>query len=212
MEPERRAIGHWMLGVGCWMLDVRSVGSGLRFPHPPRPLVRKLLSHIRMRHDLALTFLLPILLCGPARAGDPVVPRKQFKESSAYPFVFKPESYLTARGPLPMRFASAGPSCEARRPPAPPVVAKSEATAEPSVPGAKPPGEQPAEPASAPAAHVETTPKREAPDFSKVPDEVLDFFKNTEGRPVRRAYLFDPIFQPVTPDDLPKSKATSQQK
>ena len=165
-----------------------------------------------MRHDLALTLLLPILLCGMARAGDPVVPRKQFRESSAYPFVFKPESYLTGRGPLPMRFASAGPSCEARRPPAPPVLAKSEATSETPVPGAKPPGEQPAEPVPAPSAHVEASQKREAPDFSKVPDEVLDFFKNTEGRPVRRAYLFDPIFQPVTPDDLPKSKATSQQK
>ena len=159
-----------------------------------------------MRHALAFTFLFPILLCGLARAGDPVVPRKQFRESSAYPFVFKPESYLAGRGPLPMRFASAGPSCEARRPPAPPAIAKSEAAAEPTA--AKPA----TEPAPALAAQVETTPKREPPDFSKVPDEVLDFFKNTEGRPVRRAYLFDPIFQPVTPDDLPKSKATSQQK
>ena len=65
---------------------------------------------------------------------------------------------------------------------------------------------------TAAAAQSEAPPKREPPDFSKVPDEVLDFFKNTEGRPIRRAYLFDPIFQPVTPDELPKSKATSQQK
>ena len=165
-----------------------------------------------MRQDLAFTFLLSLVLGGLARAGDPVVVRKQFKESAAYPFVFKPESYLTGRGPLPMRFASAGPSCEARRPPAPPIVAKGEATTEPSVSPAKPPAEPQPEPVPASTAPVDATPKRERPDFSKVPDEVLDFFKNTEGRPVRRAYLFDPIFQPVTPDDLPKSKATSQQK
>lgn len=165
-----------------------------------------------MRHDLAFTFLLSLALGGLVHAGDPVLPRKQFKESVAYPFVFKPESYLTGRGPLPMRFASAGPSCEARRPPAPPVIAKNESTTEPSAPGAKPSAESKPEPALAPETSVETPKKHEPPDFSKVPDEVLDFFKNTEGRPVRRAYLFDPIFQPVTPDELPKSKATSQQK
>ena len=82
--------------------------------------------------------------------------------------------------------------------------------AEPKATDAKPSTEQPADPAL--PAVVETTARREQPDFTKVPDEVLDFFKNTEGRPVRRAYLFDPIFQPVMPNDLPKSKATSQQK
>ena len=165
-----------------------------------------------MRHDIAFTFLLSLALSGLARAGDPVVPRKQFKESVSYPFVFKPESYLAGRGPLPLRFASAGPSCEARRPPAPPVIAKSEAATEPSATSAKPSADTQPEPAPVPAAQSEAPPKREPPDFSKVPDEVLDFFKNTEGRPIRRAYLFDPIFQPVTPDELPKSKATSQQK
>ena len=175
-------------------------------------MVRKLLSLVWMRHELASTFLLSLALGGLVHAGDPVLPRKQFKESVAYPFVFKPESYLAGRGPLPLRFASAGPSCEARRPPAPPVISKSEAATEPSAPGAKPSAEPPPESVPALAASVETPKKHEPPDFSKLPDEVLDFFKNTEGRPVRRAYLFDPIFQPVTPDELPKSKAISQQK
>ena len=177
-----------------------------------RLLVRKLLSLVGMRHELAFTSLFSFALGGLTQAGDSVVPRQQFKESTSYPFIFKAESYLASRGPLPMRFASAGPSCETRRPPAPPVVAKGEATTEPSVSPAKPPAEPQSEPAPASTTPAEATPKREQPDFSKVPDEVLDFFKNTEGRPVRRAYLFDPIFQPVTPDDLPKSKATSQQK
>jgi hypothetical protein len=55
-------------------------------------------------------------------------------------------------------------------------------------------------------------PKSSAHDFSKLPDEVLEYFKNTEGRPLRRDYLFDPIFQPALPNDLPKSKAIYQQK
>lgn len=163
-----------------------------------------------MRHDFALISLLTLAVSGLARAGDPVVPRRQFRETPAYPFIFKADSYLAGRGPLPMRFAAAGPSCESRKPPVAPSLVKSEASAEPKATDAKPSTEQPAEPA--PSAVVETTARRERPDFTKVPDEVLDFFKNTEGRPVRRAYLFDPIFQPVMPNDLPKSKATSQQK
>ena len=163
-----------------------------------------------MRHDFALIFILTLAVSGLARAGEPVVPRRQFKETSAYPFIFKADSYLAGRSPLPMRFAAAGPSCETRKPPAPPSLVKSEAAAESTATDAKPSAEQTAEPA--PAAVVENIVKREHPDFTKVPDEVLDFFKNTEGRPVRRAYLFDPIFQPVMPNDLPKSKATSQQK
>ena len=165
-----------------------------------------------MRHDFALIFTLTLAVSGLARAGEPVVPRRQFKETAAYPFIFKADSYLAGRGPLPMRFAAAGPSCEKRQPPAPPIAVKSEGTSEPSTTDAKPSAEQAAEPASSSSAMVETTARREHPDFTKVPDEVLDFFKNTEGRPVRRAYLFDPIFQPVMPNDLPKSKATSQQK
>ena len=59
---------------------------------------------------------------------------------------------------------------------------------------------------------VEAGGGREEIDFNRIPSEVLDFFKNTEGRPVSRAYLFDPIFQPALNYALPKSKATYQQK
>ena len=145
-------------------------------------------------------------------AGEPVLPRQQFKESPNYPFIFKADGYLASRGPLPMRFASAGPKCEQRQPPAPPLIAKKETPSDAPVPDAGAPVEPAPKQEAATNVTVESPSKREQPDFSKVPDEVLDFFKNTEGRPVRRAYLFDPIFQPVTPDDLPKSKATSVQK
>ena len=165
-----------------------------------------------MRHDLAFLPILALSLAGPARAGDPVVPRQQFKESVTYPFIFKADGYLASRGPLPMRFGNAGPQCEQRQPPAPPVIAKTEPAPEAPAADAKTPAEPHSPQEGAVSTTVESSSKREQADFSKVPDEVLDFFKNTEGRPVRRAYLFDPIFQPVMPDDLPKSKATSVQK
>ena len=179
---------------------------------PRRVLVRKLLSLIPMRFDLAILTSIALCATGSVRAGEPVVSRQQFKESVTYPFIFKAEGYLASKGPLPMRFASAPPKCEQRQPPAPPVIAKKETPAEAPSADAKASLEPPPSVEAAGNATVEASSKKEPPDFSRVPDEVLDFFKNTEGRPVRRAYLFDPIFQPVTPDDLPKSKATSVQK
>ena len=165
-----------------------------------------------MRHHLAILTCIALGATGSIRAGEPVVARQQFKESVTYPFIFKAEGYLASKGPLPMRFGSALPKCEQRQPPAPPVIAKKETPAETPTAEAKAAVEPQQSPEGAGNTTVEASSKKEQPDFSKVPDEVLDFFKNTEGRPVRRAYLFDPIFQPVTPDDLPKSKATSVQK
>lgn len=111
-----------------------------------------------------------------------------------------------------MRFSASAPQCEQRRPPAAPVIASKEVAPEAPVLEAKQPAEHVAASAAPGGNTVDSNPKPLQPDFSKVPDEVLEFFKNTEGRPVRRAYLFDPIFQPVMPNDLPKSKATSVQK
>lgn len=151
------------------------------------------------------------------RAGDAAGERKQFKESTAYPFVFRPDCYLPATGPVPMRFAKNPPLCAQRS--APPLLGAAKGGLKPEqAPPAKPvleaalpnpqSGVKPTfpPPENAPAAPPETT------NFAKVPDEVLDFFKNTEGRPVRRNYLFDPIFQPAVPNDLPKSKATYREK
>lgn len=165
-----------------------------------------------MRFDLAILSSIALCATSPAWAGERVVARQQFKESTTYPFIFKAEGYLATKGPLPMRFGSAPPKCEQRQPPPPPVIAKKEAPSEASTAETKAATEPQPPLEGAGNTTVEVSSKKEQPDFSKVPDEVLDFFKNTEGRPVRRAYLFDPIFQPVTPDDLPKSKATSVQK
>ena len=156
--------------------------------------------------------LLALGVGGYVRAGDAVAPRQPFKESVLYPHIFRAEGYLASRGPLPMRFSAPAPQCEQRRPPAAPVIASKEVSPESSLPEVKLAAEPVAASAAPGITTMESTSKPVQPDFSKVPDEVLEFFKNTEGRPVRRAYLFDPIFQPVTPDDLPKSKATSVQK
>jgi hypothetical protein len=157
-----------------------------------------------------------------ARAGgDDLTPRKQFRQSSTYPFVFRPDCYLATSGPVPLRFAAAGPVCHERRAPALTLAAKGTPKEEPATPVEKAaPAPAPAPAAtsdlSAPAAldpafpaPTDAQPPRPSTlDFSKVPDEVLEYFKNTEGRPLRRDYLFDPIFQPALPNDLPKSKAT----
>ena len=144
-----------------------------------------------------------------ACAGEGGPPRQQFKQSLLYPFIFRPECYLAGAGPLPLRFSAEKPACGERNPP--PLTGEAKGGAKKEAPvvetkATEPPG--PAFPAPAEA----QAPKRDTHDFTRVPDEVLDFFKNTEGRPLRRDYLFDPIFQPAQPHELPKSKATIQQK
>jgi hypothetical protein len=153
--------------------------------------------------------------------GTDLTPRKHFRQSSTYPFVFRPECYLATTGPVPLRFAAAGPGCHDRKAPSLTPAAKGVPKEEPAAPVEKS-GETPAPaPASAPDLSAPAAldpafpaptdaqpPKASTHDFSKVPDEVLEYFKNTEGRPLRRDYLFDPIFQPALPNDLPKSKAT----
>ncbi len=170
-----------------------------------------------MRH--LSTFLLLALSAGapPSWGGDTAPARTQFHESKSYPFVFRAESYLAATEPVPMRFAPAAPHCPERNAPPlfgaargvekpdPAEAAKALAEAAAAKAAAAP---EPAHPAPVNGPHAQ----RDDIDFARVPDDVLDFFKNTEGRPVRRAYLFDPIFQPAIPNELPKSKATHQQK
>lgn len=161
---------------------------------------------------LALTAALPATW-----AGDSVAPRREFHQSGKYPFVFRTDSYLASTGPVPMRFAPATPHCPDRNPPPLTGAAKGGEKQERSS------AKTDAETAAVTEAAAAPVPVHPAPanapqpappeiDFERVPDEVLDFFKNTEGRPVRRAYLFDPIFQPVIPNELPKTKATYHQK
>ncbi|MCE9612549.1 MAG: hypothetical protein K8R23_20300 [Chthoniobacter sp.] len=148
-------------------------------------------------------------------AGETAPARTHFRQSATYPFVFRADSYLASGAPSPLRFAPALPHCPERNAPALTPAAKGVEVLGPdaALKNETPPKTEDSAPAdkvthSAPAP---LSPHDEI-DFGRLPNEVLDFFKNTEGRPVRRSYLFDPIFQPATPNELPKSKATSQQK
>ena len=139
-----------------------------------------------------------LLAAAAARAGDDGVPRRSFRESRTYPYIFRPEGYLAYSGPVPMRFEQAPPKFSKR-------------IAPPLPPGAKSP-EKPVPPPVEPAAKPEKSRKDELPlpepDMGKVPDEVLGFFRDKEANPGKRLYLFDPIFQPARPNELPRSKAT----
>lgn len=171
-----------------------------------------------MRNLPIITLLTLSAATSPLFAGEDAVARKEFRQSGSYPFVFRSDSYLAGTGPAPMRFAPAAPLCPQRN--APPLLGAAKGAAKPDSSAAtKNPAEAGAANGSAtapapvhPAPENAPQPPRDDIDFARVPGEVLDFFKNTEGRPVRRAYLFDPIFQPAVPNELPKSKATYQKK
>jgi len=143
-------------------------------------------------------------------AGEAMVPREVFHQSRGYPYVFRNDSYLAMGGPVALRFGVAGPKCAQRN--APPLIGGAKGPEKPISKSAVAPVVPSGEANVTPAVPVEAGGGREEIDFNRIPSEVLEFFKNTEGRPVSRAYLFDPIFQPAINYALPKSKATYQQK
>jgi hypothetical protein len=149
-----------------------------------------------------------------AGEGQPPAPRKHFHQSATYPYVFRPEPYLTTTGPVPMRFRAAGPECGQRQAPGLTEAAKGKEkpALEPPAP-VVPEAPTPAYPPPQPVAPAEGEGHGgDGVDFNKGPDEVLEFFRNHDGQAGKRIYLFDPIFQPVRPNDLPsKSKATYTQ-
>ena len=166
-----------------------------------------------MRQTSSLLMMVSWTLGAVGWAGEAMVPREEFRQSRGYPYVFRNDSYLAMGGPVALRFAAAGPKCAQRN--APPLIGGAKGPEKPISKSAVAPvvsGEPPVGPAPGVALPVEAGGGREEIDFNRIPSEVLDFFKNTEGRPVSRAYLFDPIFQPAINYALPKSKATYQQK
>lgn len=174
--------------------------------------------------------LLLVTACGigTALAGGDPVERKEFKQSQSYPYVFRPVCYLATSGPVPLRFAVNPPDCGDRRAPKLPPAAKNTpkpevaATTDLPIPGiptepAPAPVPAPAPPTtSTPPAYPPPTnapaPKPSAVDFSQFPAELVEAFKKGREAGEARNYLFDPIFQPALPDDLPKSKATLKEK
>lgn len=163
---------------------------------------------------------------GTADAGETVVERREFKQSTTYPYVFRPVCYLATSGPVPLRFAVNPPDCGDRRAPKLTAAAKSNpkpalsATPDAPIPGIAresipapiaPPPATSTPPAFPPPTNA-PAPKPTAVDFSQFPADLVEAFKKGREAGDTRNYLFDPIFQPALPDDLPKSKATSKEK
>ncbi|MEQ1854679.1 MAG: hypothetical protein ABMA01_24185 [Chthoniobacteraceae bacterium] len=162
---------------------------------------------------LAATVLAAITV---ATAGETVVPRRTFRESGTYPRIFRPEGYLATGGPIPMRIEQKPAAFSKRL--APPLPAAAKGTEKPVPPK---PAAQEEPPDAAPENETHTVGKKDElplpqPDLGRTPDAVLGFFRDKDGgnNPQRgtRLFLFDPIFQPARPSELPRSKATYIQK
>jgi hypothetical protein len=171
-----------------------------------------------------------VAACGTAsaRAGETLVERKEFKQSQTSPYVFRPVCYLATSGPVPLRFSVNAPDCGNRRAPKLTGAAKTNpkpvvvATPDAPIPGLNKETAPPPAPAPTPIATTTPpafppptnapAPKPPAIDFSQFPADLVEAFKKGREAGDTRNYLFDPIFQPALPDDLPKSKATSKER
>jgi hypothetical protein len=154
------------------------------------------------------------LFPGQLAAGDggTPAPRREFRQSEVYPYTFVPVSYLETGGPKRMRFAQLEADCSHRDAPALPSPTP--------IPESKPETENP-EGKAAPAATASPTPVAVAPafpppvnapaaggpDLTRMPDEVMSYFKNPYNSGPRGPHLFDPIFEPGYHQG-PQSKAT----
>ena len=160
------------------------------------------------------------LLPSPLHAGDDGVPapRREFRQSNAYPFTFVPISYLATGGPKGMRFSEPQAQCSHRD--APPLPAATPApTSEPAseTPEKKGPAPvttpAPANPTPTPVAPAfpppTNAPTAGGPDLTTMPEEVMNYFKNPYNSSPRGPHLFDPIFEPGYHQG-PTSKATYQ--
>lgn len=181
--------------------------------------MQKFLTPVIVAINVAV-FIIP----APVKAGGGddknVVVRREFHESSGYPYVFVPVSYLETGGPNKMRFAQVQAECSHRdAPPLPaatptptPTVKSTESPTEPemkdshtaSAAAATEPRPTPIPPAFPPPTDA---PAAGGPDLTKVPDEVMSYFKNPYNSGPRGPHLFDPIFEP-TYHQGPPSKAT----
>jgi len=169
---------------------------------------------------LAATSAIALVPSG-VKAGDgEAAPRRVFRQSSEYPYVFVPVSYLE-QGPKAMRFAAVEAECAHRNAPllpsptpvpTPATKPEEEPRAEkekrpaPSPSPAGSPAQRPVPPEFPPPVN---SPQSGGPDLSKMPDDVTGYFKNPYNSVTHGRHLFDPIFEPAYHEG-PKTKATYQ--
>jgi hypothetical protein len=181
----------------------------------------------------APTFLTLLLLATIARGGEEVRPsaqrettvRREFKQLTIYPYIFVPVPYLERGAPVPMHFGPPAADCSHRDAPQLPPV-KTATAQKPAAPADAHAEAAPAEPepsdesktaaASTPApaypppANAPT--QSSQPSLTRIPDEVLGYFKDPYIVAPHSHIFFDPIFEPAKMHTAPPSKATYEQK
>lgn len=166
-------------------------------------------------------------------------PRKEFRRSKTYPYIFEPVPYLENGVPPTLRFGESSADCSTHNPPPLPKAAqapptKSSTSPKPEAPASKGdshqaqpaptpaatpaiPDPRPPEPAFPPPQNAQPVTPADALDMTKYPSEVIDVFKNPYNAPKSRKRLFDPVFEPAqAPQNgqapkAPSSKAVYQQ-
>ena len=144
------------------------------------------------------------------------IKRLEFAMSDEYPYIFRAVSYLKTDGPESMRYGEPAIDCSHRSAPALSAAARGTPMPTPEEKPAATPAPAPtpvATPTPQPAAFPVPTnaptpvPKGEA-DFSKVPDEIVGYFRDQYNFVPDSHRFFDPIFDPAQTQKAPASKAT----
>ena len=136
-------------------------------------------------------------------------PRKEFKESGEYPYIFRPVGYLATVGPAPMRLGPPAPMCSERTPPRLIEPKRPSVTLQSTKPPQQPPGPTYSSggvgalyaPGGGPAngAVNAAGAGQGTVDFNRPPDEVMEFFQPQALNDQQRRLLLDPSFIPAPP-------------
>jgi len=130
-------------------------------------------------------------------------PRKEFRESGEYPYIFRPVGYLATVGPAPMRLGPPMPVCSERTPPRLIEPKRASVTLQSTRPPQQPPGPTYSSGSGAypPGGWSGGAGAggQGGVDFNRPPDEVMEFFQPQALTDQQRRLLLDPSFIPAPP-------------
>ena len=130
-------------------------------------------------------------------------PRKEFRESGEYPYIFRPVGYLATVGPAPMRLGPPMPVCSERTPPRLIEPKRPSVTLQSTKPPQQPPGPTYSSGGGAyppgGGAGAGGAGGQGGVDFNRPPDEVMEFFQPQALTDQQRRLLLDPSFIPAPP-------------
>lgn len=126
-------------------------------------------------------------------------PRKEFRESGEYPYIFRPVGYLATVGPAPMRLGPPMPVCSERTPPRLIEPKRPSVTLQSTAPPRQPPGPTYSSGGAYPPGGGAGPGGQGGVDFNRPPDEVMEFFQPQALTDQQRRLLLDPSFIPAPP-------------